>query len=126
MPYCCQNRILCIDAHWKDVNPVTKTELDKPSITGFSNVGTTEKISITRITPSDANNQFVRREQHPQSGGRDVLQLAEIQRQGVDGIQGFFDFRFQIGGGHGVQTALQGKGQGIIFLLLGTVIFPVY
>lgn len=60
MPYCGQTGTLYIDADWKDMNPVTKIELDKSSIIGFSNVGTTEKINITKITPSDANNKAVK------------------------------------------------------------------
>ena len=60
IPYCGNSGVLYIEAHWKDINPVKMIDLDKSSITGFSNVGTTEKITITKITPSDANNKEVK------------------------------------------------------------------
>ena len=47
----------------------------------------------------------VRGKKHPQAGGRDILQLAEVQCQGFRAVQAFAQFRFQFRRGHGILAA---------------------
>lgn len=45
---------------WEDKYPVTQIEIDKSSITGLSNVGETDKISVKKILPTNANEKGVK------------------------------------------------------------------
>lgn len=59
MPYVGWNGTLYIRAKWFDLCPVTSLKINKDSITGFSNVGTTETLKVTEILPPNANNKAV-------------------------------------------------------------------
>lgn len=59
MPYIFEQSSLYLYGTWIDLYPVTSIKLDKADITGFSNIGTTEKITITEILPTNANNKKV-------------------------------------------------------------------
>lgn len=60
MPYVNSNGTLYLRARWYDLYPVTSISLDKSSITGFSNVGASEKLNVTSILPTNANNKQIR------------------------------------------------------------------
>ena len=59
MPYVDSNQ-LYLYADWYDINPVTSITLNKTSITGYSNVGDTDKLSVTRLLPTNANNKEIK------------------------------------------------------------------
>ena len=116
------------------VNP--HTYVSEPAVHGHSAVGgysgnAVKPIALRFIAelgqnPALAAHGLMGSQQHAQAGGRNVVQLGKIQRQAVGGGQGILQRRFQFGGGHGVQTALQGDFQGIAVLLFvdGHFCFP--
>ena len=53
--------------------------------------------------------QLLRGQQHAQSRRGDVLDLPEVQTQLGDAVKVGLQLRFQLGGGGGVDTALDGQ-----------------
>lgn len=60
MPYINNGEAFTIYAKWRDLYPITAITLNKTSITGLSNVGTTEKLTTASILPANANNKEVK------------------------------------------------------------------
>ena len=60
MPYVANNGALYLYGTWIDLYPVKSIKLNKTSIVGYSNVGTTEKLTVTEILPTNANNKAVK------------------------------------------------------------------
>ena len=55
------------------------------------------------------------REEDPQAGGGDVLELLKVDGQRFHAVQRLVQRGLQLRGGGGVQPALQGNGQGSSF-----------
>lgn len=60
MPYLNNDRSFHIYAKWDEIKVVKSIKLNKTSITGLSNVGATEKLSVSSLSPSDAENKNVK------------------------------------------------------------------